>query len=205
MTMIGYVRCSTDRQTVMQQIDALRAIGCKPIFQDKAVRATAKDRPALQRVRKALKPGDTFVVTAIDRAFRSTFEAIGFLDELIREGIIFRSLAQSIDTRTPEGRKWYIDAANSAEYERAVISRRTREQMAAAKRRGKVFGRKRKLSDKQISKARTMLNGRKNRTITEVAHKFCVSPRTLTRALAVKRQSNVRAPASRSHPAPSRQ
>ena len=164
----------------MQQIDALRAVGCKPIFQDKAVRATAKNRPALLRVRQALKPGDTFVVTAIDRAFRSTFEAIGFLDELIREGIVFRSLAQSIDTRTPEGRKWYIDAANSAEYERAVISRRTREQMAAAKRRGKVFGRKRKLTAKQVTKARAQL---KKRTIVEVARQFDVSPRTLTRSL----------------------
>ena len=38
----------------------------------------------------------------------------------MRNGVTFRSLAQSIDTRTPEGRKWYIDAANSAEYERAV-------------------------------------------------------------------------------------
>jgi DNA invertase Pin-like site-specific DNA recombinase len=168
----------------MQQIDALRAVGCKPIFQDKAIRATAKRRPALERVRKALKPGDTFVVTAIDRAFRSTFEAIGFLDELIREGVIFRSLAQSIDTRTPEGRKWYIDAANSAEYERAVISRRTREQMAAAKRRGKVFGRRRKLSDKRVARARALLNDGKERTLAEVAHRFGVSPRTLKRNLA---------------------
>lgn len=167
----------------MQQMDALRAVGCKPIFQDKAVRATAKHCPALSRVRKALKPGDTFVVTAIDRAFRSTFEAIAFLDDVMKDGITFRSLAQSIDTRTPEGRKWYIDAANSAEYERAIISRRTREQMAAAKRRGKVFGRRRKLSVKQVAKAREMLNDGRKRTVAEVARRFGVSPRTLKRNL----------------------
>lgn len=88
-------------------------------------------------MRKALKPGDTFVITAIDRAFRSTIDAIIFLDNITKNGIAFRSLVRNIDTRTPEGRRWYIHAASDAEYERAVISRRTREQMAAAKRRGK--------------------------------------------------------------------
>src|SRR5262245_51071994 len=119
MALIGYVRCSTDRQMVLQQVDALRAAGCGHIYKDKAVRATAKKRPGLIAVRKALKPGDTFVVSSIDRAFRSTIEAIMFLDDVTKDGVTFRSLAQHIDTRTPEGRKWYIDMANIAEYERA--------------------------------------------------------------------------------------
>ena len=180
MTLYGYVRCSTDRQTVMQQVDALRAAGCARIFRDKAVRANAKHRPALLAIRKALQPGDTFVVTAIDRAFRSTFDAIAFLDDLIKSGITFRSLAQHIDTRTPEGRKWYIDLANNAEYERAVISRRTREQMAAAKRRGKIFGRPRKLNRRKINQAKRAL---RTKTPAEVARLLGVSPRTLRRAL----------------------
>lgn len=184
MAIYGYVRCSTDRQTIMQQMDALRAAGCNRIFKDKAIRATAKKRPALVAVRKALKPGDTFVVTAIDRAFRSTADAIAFLDDVMRDGVTFRSLAQSIDTRTPEGRKWYIDAANSAEYERAVISRRTREQMAAAKRRGKKFGRPRKLDRKKILWARKALKGKAAWSLSHIARKLGVSPRTLKRALA---------------------
>lgn len=150
MTLIGYVRCSTNRQMVLQQIDALRAAGCLHIYKDRAVRATAKKRPGLLAVRKALKPGDTFVITSIDRAFRSTIDAIIFLDDITKDGVTFRSLIQNIDTRTPEGRRWYIHAASDAEYERAVISRRTREQMAAAKRRGKKFGRPRKLSKAEI-------------------------------------------------------
>lgn len=189
MALIGYVRCSTDKQTVMQQIDALRAAGCERIFKDKAVRATAKKRPALQKVRKALKPGDTFVVSSIDRAFRSTIDAIVFLDDVLtKDGITFRSLAQQIDTRTPEGRKWYIDTANNAEYERAVISRRTREQMAAAKKRGKRFGRPRKLTKAKIARARKALRGKRRKTIEQVACSLRVSPRTLSRALAAKKR-----------------
>lgn len=184
MALIGYVRCSTNRQMVLQQIDALRDAGCLHIYKDKAVRTTAKKRPGLMAVRKALKSGDTFVITSIDRAFRSTIDAIIFLDDITKDGVTFRSLIQNIDTRTPEGRRWYIHAASDAEYERAVISRRTREQMAAAKRRGKKFGRPRKLSRKQISWARKVLKERKEKTRIEIAQELKVCPRTLTRALA---------------------
>jgi DNA invertase Pin-like site-specific DNA recombinase len=183
MTVYGYVRVSTDRQTVMQQIDRLREAGCEKIFRDKAVRATAKKRPALLALRAALKPGDTMVVSAIDRAFRSTYDAISFLDDVTKHGITFRSLAQHIDTRTPEGRKWYIDLANAAEYERAVISRRTREQMAAAKRRGKKFGRPRKLTKEKIALARAAMRNRKGRTMHQIALSLRISKRSLHRAL----------------------
>ncbi len=69
------------------------------------VKATARKHPGLAAVRKALKPGDTFVITSIDRAFRSTIDAIIFLDDITKDDIAFRSLVQNIDTRTPEGRR----------------------------------------------------------------------------------------------------
>jgi DNA invertase Pin-like site-specific DNA recombinase len=181
MALLGYVRCSTDRQQVRQQYDQLRAAGCMRIFKDRAVHATAKKRPALLAVRASLMPGDTFVVTAVDRAFRSTFEAIAFLDDLTANEIRFRSLAQNIDPCTLEGRKWYIDMANNAEYERGLISRRTREAMTAAKKRGMTFGQKKKLSKAQIAWARRQL---RSRTKLDVANKLSVCTRTLSRALA---------------------
>ncbi|SFF04007.1 recombinase family protein [Nitrosomonas sp. Nm166] len=101
-----------------------------------------------------------------------------------KDGVTFRSLIQNIDTRTPEGRRWYIHAASDAEYERAVISRRTREQMAAAKRRGKKFGRPRKLSKAQVSWARKMLQRKNSKTKMQIAQELKVCVRTLTRALA---------------------
>lgn len=184
MALLGYVRCSTDRQQVRQQCDQLRAAGCARIFKDKAVNATAKNRPALRAVRAALKPHeDTFVVVAVDRAFRSVFEAIAFLDDLTAHGIAFRSLEENIDPRTLEGRRWYISKANEAEYERGLISRRTREAMAALKRRGRKFGHKPKLGRKQIAWARKAL---RTRTKTEIAARLKVCTRTLTRALQQK-------------------
>lgn len=148
------------------------------------MRATARVRPGLRAVRKILKPGDTFVVSAIDRAFRSTIEAITFLDEIGADGVSFRSLTQQIDPRTPEGRKWYIDSANSAEYERAVISRRTKEAMAAKMRRGRKFGRPRKMTRKRTAYALEKLAADPSLTVAALAKKMKVSPRTLKRAIA---------------------
>src|SRR5262249_16680412 len=148
--------------------------GCDRIYRDKAVRGTARKRPGLQAVRQGLKPGDTFMVSAIDRAFRSVIEAVVFLADGMKDGITFRSLAQSSDTRTEEGRKWSIDTANNAEYARAVISRRTREAMAAAKRRGMKFGRPRKLTPAKIARAKSVLKSGK--TMKQAAESVRVSP-----------------------------
>jgi DNA invertase Pin-like site-specific DNA recombinase len=184
MAMYAYVRCSTSKQDVLGQLDRLREAGCDRIFKDKAVNATARNRPGLRDIRKALRPNkDTFVVVAVDRAFRSTFEAIAFLDDLTAHGIAFRSLEQNIDPRTLEGRRWYISKANDAEYERGVISRRTREAMAAAKRRGKKFGRPRKLTKAKIARARAAVRNRGCKSMDQVAKSLRISRRSLFRAL----------------------
>ncbi|MBB4123970.1 recombinase family protein [Martelella radicis] len=178
---IGYARVSTDKQTLFQYQDMLEAAGCDPVFMDEAISAVAAHRPGLQRARADLKPGDTFVVPSIDRAFRSTLEGIQFLDALHREGIAFESIYQRIDTRTPEGRKWFIDSVNNAEYERAIISRRTREKMAAAKKRGVHLGRKPILADSDIRVAHRAIND-DGVTLADVARHANVSVQTMRRS-----------------------
>jgi DNA invertase Pin-like site-specific DNA recombinase len=174
---IGYARVSTDMQTVEAQLDALESAGCAKVFTDEGVSAVAAKRPGLAKARRALRSGDVFVVWAIDRAFRSTIEAILFLDSLREEGVQFRSLMQAIDTTTPEGRKWFIDTASWAEYERAIISRRTKEQMAAAKRRGRHLGR---LADDTIREAHSRIRCGET-AISPLAEELGVSEEALTR------------------------
>ncbi len=178
---IGYARVSTDGQTTQQQIYELERAGCDKIFVDEGVRATAKKRLGLDAAKQALQSGDVFVVWAIDRAFRSMVEAILFLDRLMEQGIEFQSLTQSIDTRTPEGRKWYIDTASWAEYERAIISRRTIAKMQDAKRRGIRLGRKPALDERAIQKAYDQVH-QHNRTIKTIAQELGVAPITISRA-----------------------
>lgn len=178
---VGYARVSTDKQTLYQHIDALKAAQCDEIFTDWATRATAKERPGLREARAKLKPGDTFVVLAIDRAFRSAIEGLLFLDALDKQGISFHSIYQQIDTRTPEGRKHFAYSVADAEYEVATISRRTKEKMAAAKRRGQRLGRPHKLSERRIVHAHRLMS-QKGLGVTQVAAKCKVAPITLRRA-----------------------
>ncbi len=180
---VGYARVSTDKQTLYQYTDALKAAGCKKnfIFTDAATSAVAKDRPGLQEARAALRPGDVFVVLTIDRAFRSTIEGLLFLDGLHKEGIHFLSIYQEMDTRTPEGRKRFIYDVADAEYERAIISRRTRDKMAAAKKRGQHLGRPYKLKKRRVLKAYELVT-QENVALAQVAARYRVSPVTIQRA-----------------------
>lgn len=177
---IGYARVSTDRQTTDQQITELRRAGCKKVFVDDGIKATANSRPGLEQARQELRSNDIFVVWAIDRAFRSTLDAILFLDAIGLEGIAFLSLTQNIDTRTPEGRKWFIDTASWAEYERAMISRRTKLKLNDARKRGVVLGRPRRLTPKVIYRTHKRIT-EANETITANAERLGVSRITLNR------------------------
>ncbi|WP_321337366.1 recombinase family protein [uncultured Cohaesibacter sp.] len=179
---IGYARVSTEGQTTQQQVYELERAGCDQIFVDDGVRATAKNRPGLDAAKEALQFGDVFVVWAIDRAFRSTLDAILFLDGLMDRGVEFLSLTQSIDTRTPEGRKWYIDTASWAEYERAIISRRTIAKMQEAKRRGIRLGRPPALDAQTVRQAYRQIRTY-NRSIRTVAQELGVAPITISRAI----------------------
>ncbi len=178
---IGYARVSTHMQTCDQQVEALKAAGCTRVYVDDGVSAAVKFRPGLEAAKAALRTGDVFVVWGIDRAFRSTIEAILFLDNLMQRDIAFLSLTQAIDTRTPEGRKWYIDTASWAEYERAVISRRTREKMASAKRAGQHLGRPFKLSKKRVMSAHRQIT-ENEASLTAIAAHCSVAPITIRRA-----------------------
>jgi len=180
---IGYARVSTDDQTVYQYEDALRDFGCDPrrIFIDPATNALAKNRPGLQDARAAMRPGYSFVVLDIDRAFRSTMEGLLFLDDILKEGMDFISIHEPYDTRTPEGYRDFIRAVADAEYERKKISRRTRLKMAAAKRRGVHLGRKPSLSDEQIQTAHRMIS-LYDANIQDCANALNVHQRTLARS-----------------------
>lgn len=178
---VGYARVSTERQTLYQYTDALKVAGCDPIFTDPATSARTKNRPGLQKARAELEAGDTFVVLTIDRAFRSTMEGLLFLDGLHREGIHFHSIYQQMDTHTPEGRKRFIYDVADAEYELAIISRRTKDKMAAAKKRGVHLGRPQKLSEQRIHTAFRRMQDQ-GRTLDQEAARLKVAPITISRA-----------------------
>jgi len=183
LAVIGYARVSTGEQHLDLQRNALNEAGCTRIFEDEGVSAVATHRPGFKRALKSLKKGDTLVIWKMDRAFRSLRHALDTLEMFESRGIAFRSLTDQIDTETAMGRFIYQITNAFAELERNLISERTRAGMEAARRRGSVLGRPRKLSEDQIRQAMQDMADDPALTLDEVAEPLGVSPRTLARAM----------------------
>ncbi|QFQ89748.1 recombinase family protein (plasmid) [Paracoccus kondratievae] len=180
---IGYARVSTDDQRLDLQLAALKEAGCKNIFQDHGATGSHMDRPGLENVLRALKPGDTLVVWRLDRLGRSLTDLVKFVEELGRKGCEFRSLNESIDTRTSGGRLIFHIMAAFAEFERNLISERTRAGLVAARQRGSRLGRPRiVLTEAEINEARRAIK-EKRQTLGEIAAGYQISSTTLRRRL----------------------
>lgn len=179
---LGYIRTSTDTQITDRQVIQLAGI-CERVYIEDGVSAISKNRPVYKQVMTSLEQGDTFIVCSLDRAFRSSLDALSELERLHQRGIQFQSLSQNFDTTTPDGKFLYTLAAALATWERDILSQRTKEGLEAARRRGTTLGRPRKLNDAQITKARRMLESDFSSSLTDVAQSLHVHERTLIRAL----------------------
>lgn len=177
---IGYCRVSTDDQNPDLQLTALKRVGCKKIFTDKATGANVK-RPELAKCLKALKAGDALIVWKLDRLGRSLHDLIGLLDELKMRDVVFRSVTESIDTATPTGRAMWQMVGILAELERSLLLERTQAGRTAAQARGVKMGRKPLLTTQQVAHARTLRG--QGESPTQIAQLLNVSRRTLYRAL----------------------
>ena len=187
--LIGYARVSTFEQNLDLQIDALQTAGCEKILTDKM--SGAKARPGLDDALAFLRPGDVLVVWKLDRLGRRTVKLIELIEELKGRSIGFKSLSNAIDTTTPEGMFIYRISSSFAELERDLARERTLAGLAAARTRGCLGGRPRKLKGKQAELAIAMLKDR-NTSIEEICEAFPhVSRRTLYRLAQASRQSAI--------------
>ena len=178
---IGYARVSTDDQNTSLQIDELKNASCDQVFQEK-VSGKSKDRPELDICLKVLREGDTLVVWRLDRLGRSLEHLVQIIRELEDRKISFQSLTENIDTKPAGGRLIFHIFAALSEFERNLIRERTIAGLKAARARGRVGGRKAKLTSSDIRKAAAMLSDPLV-TKTEVAKHFSISRVTLNSAL----------------------
>lgn len=146
---VGYARVSTEEQKVDLQLNALKQAGCDQIFVDEGVSGAKADRVGLKKVLASLQPGDTLVVWRLDRLGRSLINLVSLMSELGSRGIEFYSLMENIDTTSAGGRLVFHLMAALAEFERSLISERTRAGMEAAKLRGIQVGRPRRIKPAQ--------------------------------------------------------
>src|ERR671927_1658755 len=153
---IGYARVSTEDQNLDLQRDALEKAGCELIFDD-MVSGTKARRPGLEKALSHLRRGDTLVVWRLDRLLgRSLRHLIDTVTELQDKGIEFKSLQESIDTTTSGGKLVFHIFGALAEFEREIIRERTQAGLQSARSRGRIGGRPKTLSVRQVSMLRNM-------------------------------------------------
>jgi DNA invertase Pin-like site-specific DNA recombinase len=179
---IGYARVSTDDQSLSLQLDALTASGCDRIMRDVLSGALAS-RPGLDDALSHLRAGDTLVVWRLDRLGRSLKQLIELITQLESRGVGFKSLTEQIDTTTSGGRLIFHIFGALAEFERNLIRERTKAGLAAARARGQLGGRKRKLDTPDKVKMARQLYANHENSIAEICRILKVSRATLYRYL----------------------
>lgn len=150
--LIGYARVSTGSQdSDRQQADLLKAgVRQDDLYIDNGVSGAKASRPQFDLARRALQPGDTLVVTTLDRLGRTTEAMLKLSKELQDNGVNLRVLnlgGENIDTASPMGKMMFTVMIALAEMELEVKSERNRDSVAKRRATGKdLGGRKEKYS-----------------------------------------------------------
>jgi DNA invertase Pin-like site-specific DNA recombinase len=177
--LLGYARVSTDAQSLDAQLAALKVAGCDRVYSEKRSGADSS-RQALAKLMKEASPGDTVVVTRLDRLARSTRDLLNLLDQLSKDNVGFKSLREtSVDTTSPQGRLVVNILASISEFERELIHARMTEGRKRAVAKGVKFGPKFKLSHYQREEALARLAA--GESLKDVAKSYNVDTSTVWR------------------------
>ena len=184
--LVGYARVSkTDgSQTTDPQRDALMAAGVDPerIYQDLAS-GGRDDRPGMTECLKALRAGDTLLVWKLDRLGRDLRHLVNTVADLNSRGIDLKVLTgtgAAIDTTTPAGRLSFGIFAALAEFERELISERTKAGLASARARGRNGGRPAKMTPAKVRLAMAAM-GQPGTVVADLCKELGVTRQTLYR------------------------
>ena len=181
---IGYARISTEDQNLDLQIDALKEAGCEKIYHDIASGAKAQ-RPALDDLLENIRKEDMLIIWKLDRLGRSLRNLVDLVEQLENRGVGLKSLNDPIDTTTPQGRLVFNIFASLAEFERELISERTKVGLRSARARGRVGGKPKGLSEEALKTAivTEALYKEQKLSVNEIAKQLSISKCTLYKFL----------------------
>ena len=180
----GYSRVSTksqakDGNSLEAQETALKAAGAQKIYSD-AFTGTKSHRPELDKLLEVIQPGDTLIVTKLDRIARSASQGTELIEALLKKDIIVHILNIGIMDSTPTGKLIRNILFSFAEFERDMIVERTQEGKAIAKQNPEFTeGRPKKYSRQQINHALDLLESHSYRQVCQMTG---ISKSTLIRS-----------------------
>ncbi len=182
--LIGYVRISKSdgSQSLDLQRDALLSEGVESdrIYSD-LVSGRKDDRPGLRACIKALQPGNTLVVWKLDRLGRDLKHLVNTVQDFNDREIGLKVLAGAgaqIDTTTANGRLIFGIFAALAEFEAELIQERTKAGLAAARARGRMGGRPRKMTIETLKMAMAAMTDQESNA-SNVASRLGITTTTL--------------------------
>lgn len=141
-------------------------------------RGRDKEREGFNRLMDALRAGDVLVVWKLDRLARSLKQLMEVMERLNQLGADLQVLTQNIDTTTPAGRMMFGIFAVIAEFERDLIRERTLAGLSAARARGRLGGRPRKMTARKLKVALALLREQKL-SVSSVVKELGISRSTL--------------------------
>jgi Enterobacteriaceae phage serine recombinase len=185
---VFYARVSTRDQKPDSQIAAARRLGVSDthIFVEKASGAR-HDRPVLDKAIAARETGDTLACFKLDRLGRSLAHLVKVIEDLEARGVHFMTAEDGLSTKGSTGKLVLNMLGAIAQFERNLMLERTRAGLAAARAKGRVGGRRRKMGPAEVVRARQMLN-KGELSADDVASMLKVSRRTLFRELRAARE-----------------
>jgi DNA invertase Pin-like site-specific DNA recombinase len=176
----GYARVSTGSQNLDHQLDALKNAGCEKIYTDQ-ISGSIKERPGLDQLLLDIKPGDKVKVLRLDRLGRSMKDLLEIVNRFQDNNVEFISLTESIRTDSVNGRFFFHLAAALSEMEKELLRSRTIMGLEAARKRGRLGGRPKKINDELLEQIKKMLEG--DLTVSQIAKTLSISRSTIYRAL----------------------
>ena len=179
MALYGYARVSTSDQDLKIQEEALRVAGCDVVRAETATGTSRTGRVELDLLLQFLRPGDTLVVTRIDR-LASSIKDLQDIVYLLRErGITLKATEQPVDTNSAAGKAFLDMLGVFAEFETNLRRERQLEGIAAAKVNGRYHGRK-----QAIDRAVVQRLSQEGLGATEIARQLGISRASIYRKLA---------------------
>lgn len=180
MAVYGYARASTLEQDVSIQEAALRGAGCEVIPSEKVSGNSRSGRSELKGLLDFLRPGDTLMITRVDRLARSIKDLQDIVHELRLKGVELKATEQPIDTSSATGKAFLDMLGVFAEFETNLRRERQMEGIARAKARGIYKGRKRSINVEEVRRLRT----EEKLGATEIARRLNIGRASVYRALA---------------------
>lgn len=183
--LIGYVRVSKadGTQVLDLQKDALLHAGVNPamIYEDFAS-GKRDDRPGLNSCLKSLRSGDTLVIWKLDRLGRDLRHLVDTVDDLSKRGVGFRVLSGEtpIDTSSAQGKLLFAIFGGLAEFERELIRERTIAGLKSARARGRIGGRKPKMTPAKLRLAQAAM-GKPGTVVGDLCDELQITRQTLYR------------------------